>query len=129
MKIEHVAIWCKDLEALRDFYVNFFEARSNQTYINAKKGFASYVLTFESGARLELMQMGTIPDSANDAHAQFTGIIHLAISVGSENRVDQLTKQLRDAGCAIIAEPRRTGDGYYESVVLDPEDNRIEITA
>ena len=129
MKIEHVAIWCKDLEALRDFYMNYFEAKSTQKYRNDKKGFTSYFLSFKSGARLELMQMSTIPDTTNDPHKQFTGITHLAISVGSEKRVNQLTEELRDAGHAIIAEPRRTGDGYYESVVLDPENNRIEITA
>ena len=129
MKIEHVAIWCKDLETLREFYMKYFEARSNQKYINDRNGFESYFLSFQSGARLELMHMKSIPDTADDPHVQFTGIIHLAISVGSEDKVIQITEDLRDAGHVIIVEPRRTGDGYYESVVLDPENNRIEITA
>ena len=129
MKIEHVAIWCKDLEALKDFYVNYFAARPNRKYQNDKKGFASYFLSFQSEARLELMHMKTIPEATHDPHLQFTGITHLAISTGSEDSVDRLTSKLRDAGYVIIAQPRRTGDGYYESVVLDPENNRIEITA
>jgi len=129
VKIEHVAIWCKDIEALREFYVTYFGARSDRKYVNEKKGFASYFLSFSSGARLELMHMDTIPETANDPHKQFTGLIHLAISVGTKDSVDQITNALRAAGFAVIDAPRKTGDGCYESVVLDPENNRIEITA
>jgi len=129
MKIEHIAIWCRDIEAVRRFYEEYFSARSNQKYSNEQKGFSSYFLSFDSGARLELMHMDTVPDTANDPYKQFTGLIHLAISVGSEDIVDQLTDRLRQAGHPVISAPRRTGDGYYESVVLDPEGNRIEITA
>ena len=129
MRIEHVAIWCRDLETLREFYGTYFGARSNEKYVNEAKGFESYFLSFDSGARLELMRLQSIPQTTNDPHKQFTGLIHLAISVGSENGVDELTSELKKAGHRVIDGPRRTGDGYYESVVLDPENNRIEITA
>ena len=128
MKIEHVALWCRDLEALRGFYVKYFGARSNQKYVNQEKDFASYFLSFSSGARLELMHMSTIPETKDDPHRQAVGLAHLAISVGSKDSVDELTKNLADDGYLVLQTPRTTGDGYYESVVLDPESNRIEIT-
>ncbi|WP_338871456.1 VOC family protein [Spirosoma sp. SC4-14] len=130
MKIDHIALWVRDLEQLRQFYETYFNAVANAKYINDKTGFSSYFLTFpDGGSRLELMQMTGIPDSQNDPFAQFSGLIHFAISVGSETTVDHLTQQLRADGYTIVGEPRRTGDGYYESVVLDPELNRIEITS
>lgn len=130
MKIEHLALWVRDLEAMRAFYETYFAATANARYTNHQKGFSSYFLTFPDGdTRLEIMQMGGIPDSLNDAHQQFTGLIHFAICVGDEAHVNTLTERLRTDGFAIVGEPRRTGDGYYESVVLDPEQNRIEITA
>lgn len=128
MKIEHIAIWAKDIEALKEFYIKYFGAVSNEKYINRKNVFSSYFLVFESGARLEIMQMPTIPDSVNDPYKQFTGFIHLAISVGSEDRVTSLTNELANDGYEILDGPRKTGDGYYESTVLDPEKNRLEIT-
>ena len=129
MKIEHIAIWCKNLEVLREFYETYFGATSNKKYVNKEEGFESYFLSFESETRLELMCLQSIPESKNDPYKQFTGLIHLAISVGTENKVDELTNELRKAGHEVIDGPLRTGDGYYESVVLDPENNRIEITA
>jgi len=128
MKIEHVAIWTRNLERLKAFYETYFEAESNTKYVNSEKGFESYFLSFESGARLELMQMIGIPDNLNDIDAQYLGIIHLAISVGSKEKVDELTSLLKEGGYQIVGLPRTTGDGYYESVVLDPDGNRIEIT-
>ena len=128
MKIEHIAIWAKDIEALKEFYIKYFGAVSNEKYINRKNVFSSYFLVFESGARLEIMQMPTIPDSVNDPYKQFTGFIHLAISVGSEDRVTSLTNELANDGYEILDGPRKTGDDYYESTVLDPEKNRLEIT-
>ena len=128
MKIEHIAIWAKDIEALKEFYIKYFGAVSNEKYINRKNVFSSYFLVFESGARLEIMQMPTIPDSVNDPYKQFTGFIHLAISVGSEDRVTSLTNELANDGYEILDGPRKTGDGYYESTILDPEKNRLEIT-
>jgi lactoylglutathione lyase len=128
VRIEHVAIWCRDLEILRAFYETTFGARSSEKYVNEATGFESYFLSFDSGARLELMHLQSIPQTTNDPYEQFTGLVHLAISVGSETRVDELTNELKKAGYAVLDGPRRTGDGYYESVVLDPENNRIEIT-
>jgi lactoylglutathione lyase len=128
MKIEHVAILSKDLEILKQFYETYFGATSNKKYTNKTGKFESYFLSFDSGARLELIRMSSILEKTNDPHIQFNGLIHLAISVGSEDKVDELTKVLKKAGHEIIGDPRRTGDGYYESVVLDPEGNRIEIT-
>ena len=128
MKIEHIAIWAKDIVKLKNFYANYFQASVGLKYFNAKKNFESYFLNFDSGCRLEIMQMPGIPESKNDALQQFTGIIHFAISVDSKEIVDTLTERLRNDGYEIVGEPRTTGDGYYESVVLDPEGNRIEIT-
>lgn len=129
MKIEHIAIWAKDLEKLKDFYLKYFQATAGEKYVNPIKKFESYFLSFHNGGcRLELMQMPGIPSTQNDAFAQFSGLIHFAVSVGSKHDVDALTERLRKDGYAIAGEPRTTGDGYYESVVLDPEGNRIEIT-
>lgn len=128
MKIEHVAIWAKDIEKLRNFYVRYFGARSNEKYTNDDTKFISYFLCFDSGARLEIMQMPSVPETANDPYRQFTGFVHIAISVGSREKVDQLSSALYRDGYQVLDGPRETGDGYYESVVLDPENNRLEIT-
>lgn len=125
MKIEHVALWTPDLERSRTFYETYFGASANDKYTNATKQFESYFLSFEDGARLELMQM---PDIVDRPVVQHFGWIHIAVSVGSKNGVDTLTERLRKDGYTIAGEPRTTGDGYYESVVLDPDGNRIEIT-
>ena len=128
MKIEHLAIWVKNLEGMRAFYEQYFGGKAGALYHNPKKNFKSYFLSFEEGCRLELMQKAEIPANKNNAAEQYIGIIHFAISVGSEERVDSLTKTLQEAGYTVVGLPRRTGDGYYESVILDPEQNRIEIT-
>ena len=130
MSIEHIALWVRDLERMRMFYETYFDVTANAKYTNAAKGFSSYFLSFPNGgARLEIMQMPSIADSKNDALAQLFGLTHFAVSIGSEAAVDALTERLRAAGFTIAGEPRRTGDGYYESVVLDPEQNQIELTA
>jgi len=129
VKIEHAALWVRDLEAMKDFYAEYFEGRPGEKYGNRQTGFESYFLSFDGGARLELMRMPGIPQSQNDVDAQFTGLIHLAFCAGSREAVDALTERLRAAGFRVAGEPRATGDGYYESVVLDPEGNRLEITA
>jgi lactoylglutathione lyase len=128
MKIEHIAIWSKDIERLKAFYEKYFNAASNNKYTNPNKSYSSYFLTFSSGARLELMHMPSIPESLDSKDAQFLGYIHMAISTGSKEQVDQLTAQLKADGYKIMDGPRHTGDGYYESVVLDPDGNRVEIT-
>ena len=132
MKIEHLAIWSRDIEKLKLFYEKYFQGRAGEKYINSVKNFHSYFLSFDEGCRLEIMQMPGIPSNENDPGSyrgkQSIGITHFAISVGSKDRVDALTENLRHDGFEIVGEPRTTGDGYYESVVLDPEGNRIEIT-
>jgi len=128
MKVAHIAIWAKDIEGLRQFYEKYFEASSNEKYTNIKKGFFSYFLSFDCGARLEIMQMPTVSETANDPYKQYTGLTHIAISAGSAEKVDYLTANLAENGYEVIDGPRETGDGYYESTVLDPENNRIEIT-
>ena len=129
VRIEHVALWTRDLERLRDFYERYFGARAGALYRNPAHAFESCFLQFDSGARLELMRTGELDLVEAPPGAQRLGITHLALSVGSEARVDALTSELRAAGCPVLDGPRRTGDGYYESVVLDPDGNRIEITA
>ena len=128
MKIEHIALWTEDLERSRSFYMEFFGAKSNEKYVNVEKGFSSYFLTFDTGCRLEIMNMSGKVKYEDNREERFTGISHLAISVGSKQKVDELTRALSDKGFIVASNPRETGDGYYESVVLDPEGNRIEIT-
>jgi lactoylglutathione lyase len=129
MRIEHVAVWTHDLEALREFYERWFGAKAGERYARPETGYASYFLAFDDGARLELMSRPDIPASKDSPHDQFTGLIHLAFSLGSEERVDALTAELAAAGVEVVDGPRRTGDGYYESSVLDPDGNRLELTA
>jgi lactoylglutathione lyase len=128
MNIEHVAVWTKNLEALKDFYVEFFGGTPNSKYTNPKTGFESYFLTFDSGTRLELMSMPSVAVNPNDPEEPYTGYAHSAFSVGSRENVDALTKRLREQGYRVVSLPRETGDGYYESCVLDPDGNRVEIT-
>ncbi|AIL46082.1 VOC family protein [Elizabethkingia anophelis] len=129
MKIEHIALWVEDLETMKSFYQKYFGAVSNEKYINSVKQFQSYFLSFPGGdCRIELMQRPDIMMSRSDYEKQTMGIIHFAISLGSREKVDELTQQLEADGYVIAGFPRLTGDGYYESVVLDPEKNIIEIT-
>ncbi|MBJ8103498.1 MULTISPECIES: VOC family protein [Bacillus cereus group] len=125
MKIEHVAIWVNDLEGMRDFYKQYFGGEANSLYHNPKKQFESYFITFEGGARLELMRQVGIDEKVQTSTI---GYAHIAFSVGSKEKVNELTNILREAGYPVLNGPRTTGDGYYESVVSDPEGNQIEIT-
>jgi lactoylglutathione lyase len=127
--IEHVALWTEDIERLAAFYARYFGARVGANYANPSRGFESRFVRFENGARLELMKTTQLRPAEHEPGAQRMGLTHLALSVGSEQRVDELTAALRDAGFVIESGPRRTGDGYYESVVLDPDGNRLELTA
>jgi lactoylglutathione lyase len=128
MKIEHVALWTDNLEKMKDFYVKFFNGKSNNKYVNPRTDFESYFITFDSGARLEIMHMPLISSNMKNLSQQFTGYAHIAFSTGGREHVDDLTNFLRANGSPVISEPRETGDGYYESVVLDPDGNRVEIT-
>lgn len=128
MKIEHIAIWTERLEELKAFYEKYFNAVSNDKYHNPTKQFSSYFLSFESGARLELMSMEGVTAGEKSHARQVTGLAHFAFALGSKLAVDQLTKTLVDDGHQWIDGPRQTGDGYYESCVLDPDGNRLELT-
>lgn len=127
MVLEHVAIWTYQLDAMKAFYQTYFGAKANEKYINSKKGFSSYFLSFDHGARLEIMQMDGIPTTKNDVYQQFTGLIHMAFALKSKEAVNELTTRLENDGFEVIGKPRITGDNYYESVILDPDKNRIEI--
>lgn len=127
MYIQHIAFWVKDLENMRAFYENYFAAKANEIYHNPRKQFHSYFLTFDSGAKLEIMHRPDITERTEPQQEQM-GLTHLAFSLGSRQAVDQLTETLRQDGFPIVGEPRVTGDGFYESVILDPENNRIELT-
>ena len=126
MKIEHVALWTTDLERARDFYRTYFGGQANDKYTNGAKRFSSYFLTFSGGARLELMHKPDLQNLGQGSN-NFLGYIHLAFSTGSREGVDQLTERLRRDGYPVLGEPRTTGDGYYESVVADPDGNLVEI--
>jgi lactoylglutathione lyase len=128
-RIEHIALWVDDLDALSAFYARAFGAQVGPRYVNAAKGFESCFLSFESGTQMELMTTSHLSPTRHAPGTQRMGLTHLAISLGSEAAVDELTARLRSEGIAVLDGPRRTGDGYYESVVLDPEGNRIELTA
>ena len=126
MRIEHIAMYVDDLEGARDFFIQYFEAESNEIYRNQKTGFSSYFLTFQGGARLELMNRPDMEDSQKLPLR--TGYIHLAFSAGSREAVDALTERLKADGYEVVSGPRITGDGYYESCVAGFEGNLIEIT-
>jgi len=129
MRIDHIALWTNDLDRCKQFYASYFGARAGTGYVNTKKGFESYFLSFSDGARIEIMKTTTLNPVQSAPGAQRMGFTHIAISLGSEQLVDALTGRIKDDGYRVLDGPRRTGDGYYESVVLDPDGNRIEITA
>ena len=165
MKIEHVAIWAKDIDKVCDFYHKYFDGEVQPLYHNPAKQFTSRFVTFESGARLEVMHRPDIDANvgteamfhvkpyepsvaehtcmfydrgdygrpmakpeAQHEQGQHLGYAHLSFSVGSKEEVDRLTQKMSDDGIQVVGQPRTTGDGYYESVVLDPEGNRVEVT-
>lgn len=126
MKIEHIALYVNDLEKARDFFVKYLDGTSNNGYHNPKTDFRSYFISFEDGARLELMNK---PDMADDEKKlNRTGYAHIAFSVGSKEKVDYLTAKLKADGYEVISGPRTTGDRYYESCIVAVEGNQIEIT-
>ena len=126
MRIEHVAMYVNDLEAAKNFFEKYLGASANEVYHNKPTDFRSYFLTFDDGARLEIMNRPGMDDPEKTLNR--TGLIHIAFSVGSKEKVDELTRQLAEDGYEVISGPRTTGDGYYESCVVCIEDNQIEIT-
>ena len=127
MNLEHIALYVDDLEAMKDFYVQHFSATANDGYHNQRTGLQTYFLSFDGGARLEIMQRPGLSPRATGEHA--LGYTHLAFKLGSAEKVDELTKTLQESGCPLLNGPRTTGDGYYESVLSDPEGNLIELVA
>jgi len=126
MKIEHIAMYVSDLEAAKQFFIRYLGATANEGYHNRKTDFRSYFLSFDGGARLELMHRPNMDDP--EKTIERTGFIHIAFSVGSKEAVDALTAKLQNDGYQVISGPRTTGDGYYESCIIGIEGNQIEIT-
>lgn len=126
MKLEHVALWVKDLEGAKDFFIKYFGAFPNEGYHNEKTGFRSYFLSFDDGARLEIMSSPLFEESEKSVYR--SGYAHVAISLGSKAAVDELSERFKADGFKILSGPRTTGDGYYESAIIGFEGNVVEIT-
>ena len=126
MKIEHIAMYVNDPEGARDFFIRYLNGTSNDGYHNKNTDFRSYFISFDEGARLEIMHKPVMEDP--DKTLNRTGYVHIAFSVGSKEKVDELTQRLSDDGYEVISGPRTTGDGYYESCIVAIENNQIEIT-
>lgn len=126
MKIEHIALYVNDLEGAKQFFIKYLNAKSNNGYHNSKTEFRSYFLSFDDGARLEIMNKPEMSDLQKDRLR--TGYAHIAFSVGSKEKVNSLTAELKADGYEVISGPRTTGDGYYESCIVAIEDNQIELT-
>ncbi|WP_373767295.1 VOC family protein [Glaesserella sp.] len=127
MKLEHIAIYVQDLEKSKEFFVKYFNAVPNEKYHNPRTNLMTYFLTFEGGARLEIMTRPELQDM--EKHVFRTGLIHFAMQLGSKEKVDALTERLRNDGYQVFSGPRTTGDGHYESCILDSEGNLIELVA
>ncbi len=126
MKIEHIAMYVNDLETAKEFFVKYLGGKANKLYHNIKTDFRSYFISFDDGARLELMNKPEMSDMKKSVNR--TGFSHVSFSVGSAEKVDKLTNILKADGYEVISGPRLTGDGYYESCIIAIEGNQIEIT-
>lgn len=126
MRIEHLALYVKDLEVAKEFFQTYFGAESNDSYHNPKTGFSSYFLSFDDRVRLEIMHNESVGDDA--LAMERMGYIHSAFSLGSKEAVDALTERFRADGYEVLSGPRTTGDGYYESAILGFEKNTVELT-
>ena len=127
MRIDHAALFCRDLEQMRQFFIDYFDARSNEQYHNPRTGLRTYILSFTEGStRLELMQRPDVQDA--DPSQPAIGYVHLSFAVGSRKGVDLLTRRLAADGYTVTSGPRTTGDGYYESSILGPEEILLELT-
>lgn len=129
VRIHHIALWTPDLERLRKFYESYFGGRAGEKYVNAAKMYESYFIRFDSGTAIEIMQRPEILPPSVNGDSPSWGYTHLSLAVGSAEEVDRLTARLTADGYRLADGPRRTGDGYYESVILDPDGNRVEINA
>ena len=124
MKLHHIAIWTFRLEELKEFYVRFLGGKSNEKYVNPKKGFESYFISFDEGPSLELMSRPDVQNTVVEENR--VGLTHLAFTFPGQEEVLRFTEEMRSEGYTIAGEPRTSGDGYFESVILDPDGNRIK---
>jgi lactoylglutathione lyase len=129
MKINHVAFWCTDIEVTREFYISYFNATSNAKHVNPNNGFQSYFLIFDNDVKVELMFKPTIQARLGRMEDEHIGFAHLSFRLDNEEAVDALCEQLRGDGYRIASHPRRIEGGHYESVIIDPDGNRIKIVA
>ena len=130
MTIDHVAIWTMQIEKLKDFYIKYFNGTVNRKYRNNENKFESYFVSFVSGSRIELMQKPGIPENLNDpVDKQYLGIIHLSFGAENMEEVNRKSADLSRDGYRILRGPRKTGDCYWEFETLDPDNNRIEVSA
>jgi len=128
MIIEHIALWTKDLERLKEYYTKYFGATCNKKYVNTTTDFQSYFLTFDGSARLEIMTKPGIPENQNDfVDSQHMGLTHIAFGVETEKEVNEMAGRLENDGFRILRGPRISGDGYYEFETPDPDGNRLEV--
>lgn len=129
MRIEHIALWTDDIEKMCRFYLSYFDTVCSGKYVNPHKKYTSRFISFrDGGARIELMHRPDI-SGANGNRGMTKGLAHISVCVGGKEAVVRLTERMRNDNYRIISEPRTTGDGYYESVVADPEGNYIELLA
>lgn len=126
MKIDHFALYVRDLESARLFFEGYFNGRSNNMYHNPRTGLRTYFISFPDGGRLEIMSRPEV--AAEPFNPYRHGYIHMAFSVGSPEAVDNLTQKLAADGYEVMSGPRTTGDGYYESSIRAFEECIIEIT-
>ncbi len=126
MRIEHVALYVINIERAKIFFEKYFEAKAGELYHNKTTGFSSYFLSFSDGTRLEIMTSPAVSDDKKKMTR--SGFIHIAFSLGSRENVDELTERMKNDGYTVASGPRTTGDGYYESCILDAEGNQIELT-
>lgn len=124
--IEHVGVWVRDVEAMREFDERRLGGRGGPRYHNPATGLTSCFVSFDAGGRIELMHRPDVPSRPAGAA---TGYAHVALSLGGRAAVDTAVARLQAGGVTVESGPRTTGDGYYEAVILDPEGNRIELTA
>ena len=127
MKIDHIAIYVENLEATKEFFIKYFNATANNLYHNPKTELSTYFLSFEDNTRLEIMSRPNMIKTEFNLYRQ--GFIQLSFSIGNKEKVNELTARLKNDGYKILSGPRTTGDGYYESCVLGPENNILELVA
>lgn len=126
MKVAHVALWTRDLDALCAFWARVFGAQVGKVYESRNRpGYRSRFLTFAEGPSVEVMAGPWVGGATAD---ETSGYAHLALSLGSRPAVDLLADAMRGEG-RLVSGPRLTGDGYYEAVLRDPDGNLIEILA